>query len=373
MKQIITIGIIIFIFTAGCKQEYIPPVDESQQSLLVVEGNLNPGPDSTIIRLTRTQPLNNASGIRIESNAQLSVEGKDNSIRFLTGRGNGYYVSPNLNLIINNEYRLRIKTANGKEYLSDYVKVKVAPAIDSIGWHRNNDGVSIYVNTHDPTNDARYYRWEYAETWEIHSVFGPNVIYDNGVIRYRIFPQENVSICWKNSLSSSILITNTTRLEQDIVNEQSLVFIPLGDEKLSVRYSIFVKQYALDATSYAFYELLKKNTEDIGSFFGPQPSEIKGNLHCVNEPDEFVVGYVTASTVSTKRIFITGAEVQWPFLTDCEEIRVTNRNDLIQSAIGSGLMPAFYLGNPPNEYVFSTPECVDCTKRGGSTVKPFYW
>ena len=372
MKQKIVIGIIILIFTAGCKQEYIPQVDESQQSLLVVEGNLNPGPDSTIIRLTRTQALD-ASGIKIESNALLSIEGKDNSIRFLTGRGNGYYVSPNLNLIINNEYRLRIKTANGKEYVSDYVKARVAPAIDSIGWHRNNDGVNIYVNTGDPTDATRYYRWEYVETWEIHSVYGPSVIYENGVIRDRIFPQEDVSVCWKYNLSSSVLITNTTRLVQDIVNEQPLVFIPLGDEKLAFRYSIFVKQYALDVGSYAFYELLKKNTEDIGSFFGPQPSEIKGNLHCVTVPDEFVVGYVTASTVATKRIFITGAEVQWPFRTDCEERRVPNNRDSISSAINLGLMPFAFYCCPPNEYAFSTRECVDCTKRGGSTVKPTYW
>lgn len=373
MMQKLTIVIIIFIFTIGCKQEYIPPVEESQKSLLVVEGNLNPGPDSTVIRLTRTQQLNDASGIKIENNAQLSVEGKDNSIRFLTGRGNGYYVSPNLNLTINNEYRLRIKTANGREYLSDYVKVKVTPAIDSVGWHRDNAGVHIYVNTKDPTNATRYYRWEYAETWEINSVYGPNVIYQNGVIRNRVFPQEDVSTCWKNSLSTSVIITNTIRLEKDIVNEQPLVFIPLADEKLAVRYSILVKQYALDASSYSFYELLKKNTEDIGSFFGPQPSEIKGNLHCTTNPDEFVVGYVTASMVSTKRIFITAAEVQWPFSTDCEETRVPNRNDSIQKAISLGLMPVYYLGNPPNQYVFSTPVCVDCTKRGGSTVKPSYW
>ena len=373
MKQKIIIGIIILIFAAGCKQEYIPPVDESQKSLLVVEANLDPGPDSTVIRLTRTQALNDASVIKIENNAQLSVEGKDNTVRFLTGRGNGYYVSPNLNLTINNEYRLRIKTANGKEYLSDYVKAKMVPDIDSIGWHRSNDGANIYVNTGDPTNATRYYRWEYAETWEIRSVFGPTVIYQNGLIRDRIFPQENVSVCWKNSLSSSVLITNTTRLEKDIVNEQPLVFIPLGDEKLSYRYSIFVKQYALDAGSYAFYELLKKNTEDIGSFFGPQPSEITGNLHCVTVPDEFVVGYVTSSTVSTKRIFITAAEVQWPFYTSCEERRLPNHPDSIQKAIYFGLMPFFYFDFPIDDYLFSTAECVDCTKRGGSTIKPSFW
>lgn len=374
MKQITIIIGLVILSVAGCKQEYIPPVEETQQSLLVVEGNLNAGADSTFIRLTRTQSLDNTSPATGENNAQLTVEGKDNSVRSLIGTGNGYYVSPNLNLIINNEYRLRIKTANGKEYLSEYVKAKATPPIDSIGWHRNNEGVQVYVNTHDPTNATRYYRWEYAETWEIRSTYGPDLIYENGTIRYRILPQEDVSVCWKNSLSTNIIIGNTTRLEQDVVNEQPIVFILAGDEKLSYRYSILVKQYALDRDAYSFYELLKKNTEDIGSIFSPQPSEINGNLHCLTNPDELVIGYITASTVASKRIFISAAEVpQWRYYMYCEGIKVPANKDSISAAIIFGLLPAYNVGDIPPHIIFSTPQCVDCTTRGGKTTKPSFW
>jgi hypothetical protein len=361
-------------FCCGCKQRFDPPPSAVNPILLVVEGNLNASKDSTIIRLTKTQKLGDSASIKPELNATLTVEGKDNNIRPLSSRGNGYYVSPDLNLEINKEYRLRIRTATGKVYLSDFVKAKPTPPIDSIGWYRSNEGVRLYVNTKDLSGNTRYYRWEYNETWEIHSLYGPNVIYENGRIRDRVFPQEDVRVCWKNYVSTRIIMANTNRLQQDVVHQQPLLLIPFKDEKLLVRYSILVKQYAMDQEAYTFYELLRNNTENIGSIFSPQPSVITGNLHCLSNPDEPVIGYITAVSSSTKRIFISAVEASpWPYFYYCEETRVKNNRDSINYAIATGLIPSIYLGSPPDEYIFSRPPCVDCTTRGGSTQKPSFW
>lgn len=366
----------IGIFFPGCREDYDLPLSSLPNSFLVVEGVLNAGSGPTIIRLTRTFKLDQNTTIRTENNAQLTVEGKNNSISSLTGTGNGNYISANLNLTTSNEYRLRIKTTDGKEYLSDYVKPKITPVIDSIGWRKNAEAVQVYVNTKDPSNTTRYYRWEYNETWEIRSYFKPYVIYQNGSIRDRIFPQEDVSVCWKYNSSSNILLANSIRLQADMINEAPLASIPVAHEKLFVRYSILVRQYALDPVAYNFFELMKRNSEDIGSFFSPQPSEIRGNLRCISNPDEYVIGYVTASTISEKRIFINAAQVApWPDYTVCEETRVPNNRDSINYAVVvAGLMPYYHIVPPPADiYIFSKPTCVDCTKRGGSTLKPVFW
>ena len=83
----------------------------------------------------------------------------------------GIYTSPNLNLVLNQEYRLRITTSNGKEYLSDYVIAKKTPLIDSLGFRQEDKGVQVYVNAHDDSNNTRYYRWDFDETWEIKSYY----------------------------------------------------------------------------------------------------------------------------------------------------------------------------------------------------------
>jgi hypothetical protein len=44
------------------------------------------------------------------------------------------------------------------------------PPIDSISWKRDEEGVRVFVNTHNPEGNTRYYRWEFEETWEIRSI-----------------------------------------------------------------------------------------------------------------------------------------------------------------------------------------------------------
>lgn len=373
MKRIITLVVICVVCCNGCREQYEPNLRSSEQSFLVVEGNLNGGRDTTVVRLTRTFKLDDTASLKIENNAQVTVEGSDNTIRVLSDRGNGDYISPDLNLVINTSYRLRIRTADGKEYSSDYIIVRKTPPIDSISWEREENGVRIFANTKDPSNATRYYRWEFDETWEIRSYYPPYVIYENGHIRNRIFPAEDVSTCWKYDHSHSILLANSTRLQDDIIYKAPLNLIPNGDEKLSVRYSIMVRQYVLDKEGYNFYELMKKNTEEIGSIFTPQPSEVRGNIYCVSDANEYVLGYITASTVEQQRIFI---DDQWIFRQDCPSQKVPKNADSVAFFFGTGLLsPYADISLPPSDahYKGSYPRCVDCTERGGSLIKPSYW
>jgi hypothetical protein len=371
MKRILIMWVIL-LAAVSCRQRYDPPVISTGNTFLVVEANLNPE-GLTSILLTKSVPLGRGSAIKPELNAQVTVEGKDNSIRLLSGIGNGRYNNPNLGLTIGTEYRLHIKTNDGKEYSSDYVKAKKTPVIDSIGYEREAEGLRVQAHAHDVTKQTRYYRWDFDETWEIRSNFPSNFIYDATIkkIRNRIYPDEDVSVCWKYETSSTIILANSTRLQDDIIYKAPVQFISNGSEKLAVRYSILLRQYALDKEAYNFYELMRKNTEDIGNIFSPQPSEIRGNIKNVNDPREYVLGYVTASTVEEQRKFI---QIPWGFFMNCNVTRVPDIADSIKFFFGPGgpLIPYAY-DNPPPYYSGSEPECVDCTRRGGNTKKPSYW
>jgi hypothetical protein len=337
-----------------------------------VEANLNPqGPTSII--LTKSVPLGRGTSIKPELNAQVTVEGKDNSTRLLAGIGNGRYNNANLGLTIGTEYRLHIKTSDGKEYLSDYVKARKTPEIDSIGYEQESQGLRIQAYTHDATRQTRYYRWDFDETWEIRSPFVSSYIYDPVLkdIRNRVFPDEDVAVCWKYESSSTIVLANSVRLQDDIIYKAPVHFIANGSEKLAVRYSMLLKQYALDKEEYNFYELMKKNTEDIGNIFSPQPSEIRGNIRNIKDDKEYVLGYVTVSTVTELRKFI---QIPWKFFMLCTPYKVPNIPDSIKFYYGPGgpLIPYAY-DYPPPAYWGAEPQCVDCTRRGGSTKKPSYW
>ena len=373
-RTIIFLYCLVIIAAIGCKEPYEPRIISSSDSHLVVEGILNAGQGPTTISLSRTYKLDDTARIQYENNAQVIVEGKDNTARQLTMNGNGAYFSPGLNLTINQEYRLRIRTANGKEYLSDYVVARATPAIDSLEFEQNEKGVQVYVNTHDNSDNTRYYLWNYDETWEIHTYFYSNFKYENGIVLPRT-PSESISTCWKYGFSTNIFLGSSASLQSDIIRKAPLNLIPNGDERLAVRYSILLRQYALDKSSYQFYEMMKKNTESPGTIFDPQPSEIKGNIHCTSNPGELVIGYITASEITEKRFFISKDQLQgWFFFQDCEQQDIPNNPDSISAAYAMGLQifDALYMPFIVRYYVAGAP-CVDCTRRGGSLIRPSYW
>jgi len=375
-RNLILVMLVVMTGT-GCKEIYKPEVISSPDRYLVVEGNLNPGSDPTHIRLTRTFKLDDSAQLRGENNAQLVVEGKDNTTWSLLPQGDGIYTHNGLNMTIGQEYRLRINTADGNEYVSDFIPARTVPPIDSIGWVRRDDGVQIHVSTHDPSQATRYYRWEFDETWEIHSYYFSEFKYAGGVVSPRM-PSERVYTCWKYDFSNKIILGSSASLQTDHIYRAPVTKIINGDERLDVRYSILVRQYALDKAGYEFYELMRKNTESLGSIFDAQPSEQRGNFRCTTNPDELVIGYLTASTVEQQRRFIAAHEIPngWYFYEDCPEEIVRNHPDSIKLAYdgGGSIWSAVYTPfGSISHYKFSKIECVECTARNGSLQKPPYW
>lgn len=357
----------------GCKDRYDIALRDTDKSFLVVEGSLKLGQDSTVITLSRSVKVNERTNFRPVLRARVSVEDNAGRSMLLNETSNGRY-GVRLNLAPGNEYRLRIRTGDNKEYLSDYVVPKVTPPIDSISWAKENGDVIIYANTHDPANNTMYYKWDYDETWEIRSFYLANYQYVGGGTV--IESPEYHYRCWKYNKSTTLNIATSARLSADVINEATLLLIHPGSEKLSVRYSILVKQESITKKAYEYFMMMKKNTESVGSIFDPLPSEWEGNIRCISNPDEGVIGFLTASSVTEKRIFITRREADWSFSQSCTEIlKVKNHPDSIKASFPAYLPwgTELTITGDIAYYISSIPTCVDCTTRGGNLAMPAYW
>src|ERR1700735_1867551 len=82
----------------GCKKTYNPPAISAPESYLVVEGVINAGADSTIIKLSRTVNLSAATTANPETGAVVAVEGNDNTNYPLSETSPGNYTVAGLNL-----------------------------------------------------------------------------------------------------------------------------------------------------------------------------------------------------------------------------------------------------------------------------------
>jgi len=399
-----------------CKSPYTPAPITAVNNYLVVEGLININ-DSTYINLSRTVGVMTASTVKPELKATITIQSNQGNSYPLKEVGNGVYSAPSYNLNPANQYSLMIKTSNGSTYASDYVPTKITPPIDSIITDMEPDGIHFSINTHDPQNATRYYRWDYSEEWQFTSYFVSHYTGQGAATSpatmspffigsgITVLPRTNdIYHCWGGDASATILINSTAALSQDILVNQPITFVASSSEKLSIRYSINIREYALTQDAYTFWTLLKTNTEQLGSIFDAQPSATIGNIHNINNPNEPVIGFMSACSVSQKRIFIDHTAEPLSYSNDYQNNTPYNKYTCVldtipivkvnnDGTIGEYAEYDYFIYNYPNtiqipidlvravnlnvyppqgSHSGALPQCADCTLRG-TNVKPAFW
>lgn len=372
--KIICFSLLMAIVVPACIKEYLPPELQSPNRFLIVEGIINATPDSpTLIKLSRTRNLTDSALSAVEPNALVAIEEENGSNYLLQENANGVYILQQIPINPDRKYRLRIRTSDGTEYESDFVQPLRTPPIDSISWRRDDDEVTFFASTRDPQNQTRFYRWDFDETWEYNSEYESFIGFRNGQLFFRD-STEFVRTCWRHASSVDVLVASSGGLTEDVINEFPLTTMVEGSEKLGQRYSMLLRQYAIDQGAYEYWQILRRNSQELGSIFDPQPSQIRGNIRCITRPGEPVLGYVSASTITEYRIFVRQQQIG-PWTVDSEGNICTETITSVDSAahyLADGrLAPYYYITGGGISLVHAA--CVDCTVKGGSNRRPDFW
>jgi hypothetical protein len=387
LKRQVTFVLSTMMVLSACVEPYDPPTSSNVEDLLVVDGFLNTAYGSVNVVLTHSKPLDSEDETLTESNATLSIRSEGGAQFSLSEQTPGTYTAEGLPLNPAEKYLLNVRTANGQEFQSDYVDIPSTPVIDSVVWKADADGVTFYINSHDASANTRYYRWDYIETWEYTAFVSSDFKVENNEIVYRN-GNERIHTCWNTVPSTKISIESTVRLSEDVVSNYPLTFIPKGSSKVSVMYSILVRQRAISKDEYNFLEQLQKTTESIGGLFDPQPSQVPGNIHNLTDPSSTVLGYFGAGATQEQRVFVRFTDLP-------RELQDYNRNPNcqpdtlcviqsipsvyqcalnIQDLNGSEYIgSALYIGPSIGGYTLSNYSCADCRAQGGTLTKPGFW
>src|SRR5688572_10953250 len=210
-----TVFLVLLILTA-CIEPYNPPSITDTIDILVVDGFLNGTDSSAAVQLSKATPLASGEGRVPELNASVRVEDETGNQFPLTEIGDGNYFGTKLPVNSSLKYRLFVSINNRKEYVSDYIDLKATPPIDSITYGKSpqSDGLTIYMHTHDPANNTRYYQWTYLETWEYTAGYFSSFEIKGGVV---VNQDENIYQCWNSRPSTEINISSTTQLTNDVI------------------------------------------------------------------------------------------------------------------------------------------------------------
>jgi len=379
-SSLLYIYFLVFLLSAvACRKPYIAPVQQQPNQFLVVDGLINASPGGVSrFTLSFSKSLGDTALQYPVNNAELRIEGTDGSIYRLEAlNDSGVYISAPLQLSTSNNYRLLIRTADNRSYRSAFERVLIAPEIDSVNWEANPD-LSFFLYTKDPSNQQQYYRWEFEETYQTTAQNPSFWAVVNGRIVQADASNQTAS-CWITDPSKELLIGTTTGLSSAVVFKAPLHTISKPDKRLSIRYSMLVRQYAITPEAYRYYRLMKQNSEELGGIFDPLPSQLNGNIQSESDPEEPVIGYIAVGQTTEKRIFVDNQELDnWPLITtgyDCSVRNVpSNPTDYTIFNYPDPEYGFWYFssGQPPG-LVLSKKLCLDCRLSGGTNQKPSFW
>jgi hypothetical protein len=357
----------------SCIEPFSPPEVNSVEKHLVVDGFFNVGSDTSRIELRRTQNVNDKAQPIIESGATVSVEAESGEVVLFNESRSGIYLAPPKQHNTADKYRLRVKTKDGKEYLSDYVAVSITPAIDSVTnrYDQGQDAMIFYVNTHDAQNKTQFYRWKFEETWEYRTAYFSYLEVVNKQIQVRT---KDINQCWGTMQSGSILLGSTVKLSADVIKDLPLFRVPVSTNKLFIKYSVQVKQYGLSRQAFEYWTSLAKTTQGTGSLFDPQPSQVTGNIQNTKNAKDLVFGYFSASTEERKRLTITPRLGNYPRCAEPDTFDIVcNPLSKRQCALETSALLISY-GGMRSEYITGAPSsCTDCRTQGGTLERPIFW
>ncbi len=365
------------------------------EKLIIINAVITDEVKQQEVHITNTTPIDEHY-VSPETNATVIVKDDSQNQYTFTEIEPGKYMSQSsFGALEGNKYSLHVQTSNGRKYYSKQVSLISNKKPVSIIPKRivNDDGiigVDLLANSYDETNNSKYYKYEYEESYKIIAPLWvlqdlvPNPNTPSGVTYHLYAKETEQETCYSTVNSNAIIQTNTINLTEDRVEDFSVRFIPITDMMIAHRYSILVKQYVQSRDAYAYYEKIKESIEVPGNLFSQaQAGFVQGNMLSETNINENVIGFFEVSTVVSDRIFFNFEDVfenDTPPKYDCPKIA-----PLIFEGIGDYPLVSFLTsgfkflslndenpGDDEGPFILVPPACGDCTVLGNAEV-PNFW
>lgn len=413
--------ILAFLFLvamASCIDPYYPNI-KNYNSFLTVEGLITNENITNKIKLSRTTTDADSTPEKV-TDAYVYITDGDGVKTYLRNCENGFYCTDSTMFtgVPNQKYTLHIITSDRNEYESDICTMIPVADIDKVYYVKGEEisgirgelfsGLKILLNSSDASGKNKYFRWALEETWQLNIPYPQQYKFEqlnDTVFNFEAVPFSQ-RLCWKKNNPGEIIINSLAGGERSINGQKILFIAPIKSDRLTLQYSILVKQYSISKKEYDFWNNLKKSGEAGGDIFALQPFPVMSNLHNINNPAEMVLGFFEVSAVSKKRIYITSNEIDHLNLPDyraeCRQIakspddwpKRTNpwnpvlqptwngiyhmytdngENDFIRPEVtGNAILPGHVNKKDLIKLVFAPKICAEC-ELSGFSKRPDFW
>lgn len=395
MKKPLLILLLSAGLAASCIYPFEAAPDSDARDALVVEGDIIVG-GMTDIALSSLRPLSD------ERNSDGSGKATGvSAISVLVEDESGAVFKPSALRVDGNavvftldtrecnpelKHRLSVSISDDR-YATDWLEVHISPVIDSISVNPDSDRGKMFIGLSCHSDEERYFRWKYSETWEYHAYEHASYKYEvpvkdtpswnNGYgIITTMYPEESTYLCWNSTNSSEVMLFSTEHQSDNRFVDLDFLSIPQDSDKLMSLYHIKISVQSLSEDAYRYWETLNSTSSQSGDLFTPMPSEIEGNIKCLTDKDKLVIGYISASTDNSVERFVDNAETKF-YRRKTEHYpdpEVFNEKDWL-NMYRLGWRPCSQNVDDSGRNVIEWVDqrCVDCRLKGGSTQKPEFW
>ena len=385
MKKLLLLCLALM--AVSCIYPFTPEAVDGSGTL-VIEGDILIGKTS-VFNIGHTVPITNpemepyhpAGKVWVENDAGDIFDGSTDASKPGTFKVDTRHADPD------RQYRLHfVNNENGKEYISDWERVCSAPEIDSLSYNINYEKAKLYVALSMHSRGESFFKWSYVEDWQYTSNFAAFIKFvvdvptgrrRSGHLEYSDFITENTYVCYDHAVSTKILTFSTEKQTDDRFVDLEFLPIDQDDLRSQTLYRIVVDLEPLTKDAYLYWENIKSNSEYNGNLFAPNPSELVGNIRCVQDPDELVMGYVNVAQIARKQLVIDDIDINFYRSSDPPtEVAELSERDYNEYYFEQGYLPyaTIYPPGDLTQTYWAPARCVDCILMGGGTrEKPEDW
>lgn len=377
--QILLVGLLV----SSCVERYYPDSEINFVSKLVIDGMVAADDGLQEIVISKSSPSADPKLIPVSGCTIIVEDFRGNRFYFQESNEKGHYLGylEGGSVAIGNKYRLRVKTTEGKEYISRYEELMPCPEVSFVYYELqtkqtsdkdvNEKGLQFYIDFKGDNNYGRFYRWQLTQTYEYHSTWPLDRWLDVDGIHDLVKPDYSNYVCYKTDKLGDIFVLSTSGFTQNSYTKYKLHFVPDQTQVLQHKYSLLVRQHSLSEAAYNYWENLRKNNQENVDLFGKQPANVKGNIRNANDSTDVALGYFGVSTVRSKRIMVLPINgLSFNHVYRCRAL-------VIDGPIPPDERPFYFAADEDaqgNRYVGRAgPECIFCTMHGGTTEKPTFW
>ena len=307
---------------------------DSVQKKLIVDGFISDQPGPYRVKLFYTLKLGTSVLVPFElaTNALVQIGDNEGNVTQLVEAEAGVYeTDPVFKTVVGRSYHISITTGNGKSYQSSPQRLMVSGAVKDIhlkfnasGLPGNSSGeiigaINISVDGSGVDGSDNLFRWRWYTIYKAMSfpqlrtrtTPGGEIPIPEECSGYIYASRQLVQvgpctccICWSYNYSNLATVSKKELVSDYEFHDQELESMPVTSMNFYDRYFIEVQQLTLTEEAYTYWDLVQKQQGGSANIFQPSAIKIKGNIDCITDPDEEVLGFFEVSGVVSHSLYI---------------------------------------------------------------------